>query len=106
MKVTTKKQEEVTAVLNPPEWDGNPPEWDGESPAGDGSESLEVVVRVEVGEVSMTVEAASKLLPGRIIALDRDVGPGVVLKVGNKVIGHGELVECEGALAVEVTAVR
>lgn len=92
MKTTTQTREEITAVL--------------ESPEGEDTASLEVVIRVELGEVSMTVEAASQLLPGRIIALNRDAGSEVVLKVGNQVIGHGELVEYEGVLAVEVTAVR
>jgi flagellar motor switch/type III secretory pathway protein FliN len=70
-----------------------------------GTESIEVVVRVEVGEVKMTVAKASELVPGRIIVLDRDVDPNVLLKVGDQVIGHGELVEHDGVLAVEVTEV-
>jgi flagellar motor switch/type III secretory pathway protein FliN len=60
---------------------------------------------VEVGEVKMTVAKASELVPGRIIVLDRDVDPHVLLKVGDQVIGQGELVEHDGVLAVEVTEV-
>jgi flagellar motor switch protein FliN/FliY len=66
---------------------------------------MEVVVRVEVGEVRMTVEKAAGLVPGRVIRLDRDVGAEVALKVGDKLIGRGELVEHEGSLAVEVLEV-
>ncbi|MCP4606674.1 MAG: hypothetical protein GY847_40230 [Proteobacteria bacterium] len=67
--------------------------------------SMEVVVQVEIGELNMTVEQASGLVPGQILRLDRDVGPEVVLRVGKKCIGRGELVDQEGILAVEVKEV-
>ncbi len=67
--------------------------------------SMEVVVRAEVGEVKMTVEQASTLLPGRILRLDREVSAEVLLRVGDKQIGRGELVDHEGTLAVEILEV-
>ncbi len=91
METERKRDPEVRAVLEQPD----------DSDAG----SMEVMVQVEVGEVKMTVEKASGLMPGRILRLDRDVGPDVVLRVGATRIGRGELVEHEGALAVEVKEV-
>lgn len=91
MKKKTQNSNEVRGVLEQPH-------------AGD-TNAIEVVVRVEVGEVKMTVNQASELMPGRIIVLDRDVDPNVVLKVGDEVIGRGQLVEHDGVLAVEVTEV-
>ncbi len=89
MKTKTQHTNEVQGVLEQPRW-GDP-------------NDMEVVVRVEVGEVKMTVSQASELVPGRILVLDREVDPTVVFKVGDKVIGMGELVEYDGVLAVEVT---
>jgi type III secretion system YscQ/HrcQ family protein len=91
MKMKTQKSNEVGAAL--------------EQTHGGDTKSMEVVVRVEVGEVKMTVDQASELVPGRIITLNRDVDPNVILKVGDKEIGRGELVEHDGVLAVEVTEV-
>jgi type III secretion system YscQ/HrcQ family protein len=91
MKTKTQNTDEVSAVL--------------ERTRGGDTESIEVVVRVEVGEVKMTVDKASELVPGRIIVLDREVDPNVLLKVGDQIIGRGELVEHDGVLAVEVTEI-
>jgi flagellar motor switch/type III secretory pathway protein FliN len=63
----------------------------------------DVVVRVEVARVRMTVGQATGLLPGRIVELDRPVGAEVVLCVGDGRIAAGVLVEHEGELAVEIT---
>jgi flagellar motor switch/type III secretory pathway protein FliN len=67
--------------------------------------AMEVVAQVEVGRITLTVEQALGLVPGRVLALDRKVGPDVWLRVGDKLIARGELVSCDGALAVEVTEV-
>jgi flagellar motor switch protein FliN/FliY len=64
--------------------------------------ALEVAITVEVGEIRMSVREASGLVPGRILKLDRELGPEVVLKVGDRVVGRGELVSYEGTMAVEV----
>jgi flagellar motor switch/type III secretory pathway protein FliN len=67
--------------------------------------AMEVVAQVEVGRISLTVEQALGLVPGRVLSLDRPVGPEVWLRVGDKPIAKGELVSCDGRLAVEVTEV-
>ncbi len=74
-------------------------------PSDDDARSMDVVVQVEVGRVTMTVDQAINLVPGRMINLDRDVGPEVMLRAGGKLIARGELVDHEGRLAVEVTEV-
>jgi flagellar motor switch/type III secretory pathway protein FliN len=74
-------------------------------PSDDEARSMNVVVQVEVGRVTMTVDQAINLVPGRMIRLDRDVGPKVSLRAGEKLIATGELVDHEGRLAVEVTEV-
>ena len=76
-----------------------------ETPVDAAAAAMEVIVEVEIGVLRMTVESAAALVPGQILRLDREVGPEVVLKVGEKRIGRGELVEHEGRLAVEVTEV-
>jgi type III secretion system YscQ/HrcQ family protein len=73
-------------------------------PAVDGA-AMEVVAQVEIGRLALTVEQALALVPGRILALDRDVGAEVWIRVGDKLIARGELVNCGGRLAVEVTEV-
>ncbi len=74
-------------------------------PSDDEARSMNVVVQVEVGRITMTVDQATNLVPGRMIRLDRDVGPEVSLWAGEKLIARGELVDHEGRLAVEVTEV-
>ncbi len=91
MDTKTERLEETTAVLEPPSLREH-----GE---------MEILVRVEVGEVRMPLGQASGLVPGRVLLLDREVGPKVFLKVGDKLMGYGELVEHDGFLAVEITEV-
>ena len=67
--------------------------------------AMEVVAQIEVGRLTLTVEQALGLVPGRVLALDRDVGPDVWIRVGDKLVARGELVSCDGRLAVEVTEV-
>ncbi|MDD5309421.1 MAG: FliM/FliN family flagellar motor switch protein [Deltaproteobacteria bacterium] len=76
-----------------------------EQPVDVDKAALEVVVQVEVGRVSMPLGKALGLVPGRVLRLDREVGPRVHLRVGDKLLGCGELVELEGGLAVEITEV-
>ncbi len=92
METQTKSDAEMVARLEHP----------GRGDVG----SIEVVVRAEVGEVKMTVEQASALVPGRILRLDREVSAEVLLRVGDKQIGRGELVDHEGTLAVEILEVQ
>ena len=87
---TKESQEETLAVSLTPSGVG-----------GDDGE-LEVTVRVEIGDIRMSVREASSLIPGQILELERRIGPDVVLRVGSRVVGRGELVTYEGVMAVEI----
>ncbi len=67
------------------------------------SKEMEVSVRVEIGEIKMSVNDALNLKPGRIVKLDRPVTPKVNVFVGEKFIAEGIIVEVDNVLAVEIT---
>jgi type III secretion system YscQ/HrcQ family protein len=67
--------------------------------------AMEVRLQVEVGRVAIELEQALSLVAGSVIELDRDVGPGVQVRVGDRLVARGELVDCEGRLAVQITEV-
>jgi type III secretion system YscQ/HrcQ family protein len=66
---------------------------------------MEVLVQVEVGRVAIALEQALSLVEGAVLELDRDVGPRVQLRVGDRLLARGELVDCEGRLSVQITEV-
>jgi flagellar motor switch/type III secretory pathway protein FliN len=76
-----------------------------DDPRHAGTAGMDVVLRAEVGRVTLTLEQALALVPGRVLGLDRDVGTAVQLMVKEQLIATGELVECGGRLAVEITEV-
>lgn len=88
MKTNQRNDKPLTASLTP-------------APGGD-TNDLEVMIRVEVGEMRLTVDKARGLVPGRVISLNRAVGPEVALRVGDRIVARGELVDYQGTLAVEV----
>jgi flagellar motor switch/type III secretory pathway protein FliN len=61
-----------------------------------------LVVRVEMGSVSMTMREWASLGAGDVIALDRRVGEPVVLRAAGLEIARGELVDIEGELGVRI----
>jgi type III secretion system YscQ/HrcQ family protein len=61
-----------------------------------------VVVRIELGAVSMSAADWAKLRPGDVIDSGRRVGEPVVLRIGGRVVARGELVDVEGDLGVRV----
>lgn len=67
--------------------------------------AMEVRLQVEVGRVAIALEQALSLVAGSVLELDRDVGPGVQVRVGDRLVARGELVACEGRLAVQITEV-
>ena len=58
-----------------------------------------------MGDIKLTVKEAQALVPGKVLSLNRDVGPDVSLKVGDRIVAKGELVDYQGTLAVEVKEV-
>ncbi len=61
-----------------------------------------VLVRVELGAVSMTARDWAALRPGDVIASGHRVAEPVVLRVAGREIARGELVDIDGELGVRV----
>jgi flagellar motor switch/type III secretory pathway protein FliN len=61
-----------------------------------------VLVRAEVGTVTLPAREWAALGVGDVVALDRRVGDAVHLRVGGRTVARGELVDVDGALGVRV----
>jgi type III secretion system YscQ/HrcQ family protein len=61
-----------------------------------------IVVRVEIGAVSMSVRDWTRLGPGDVIETGRRIAEPVVLRVAGREVAHGELVNVEGELGVRI----
>jgi type III secretion system YscQ/HrcQ family protein len=61
-----------------------------------------VVVRVELGAVSLTAAEWAKLRPGDVLETGRRLSEPAVLRVGGRAIARGELVDVDGELGVRV----
>lgn len=68
----------------------------------DALESAPVVIRVEVGTVTMTAGEWARLSVGDVIGTGLRLGEPVTLRAGGAVYGRGELCEVEGELAVRL----
>jgi flagellar motor switch/type III secretory pathway protein FliN len=64
---------------------------------------LPLVVRVELGSATLAAREWATLAPGDVIALDRRVGDPAFLRIGNRIVARGELVEVDGAIGVRIT---
>lgn len=70
------------------------------------ADQLPVQLHVILGEKSMTLAELEQLAPGAVVQLDRGDESRVELAVNGKIVGHGELVQYEGALGVKVLGWR
>ncbi|MEI9953741.1 MAG: FliM/FliN family flagellar motor switch protein [Pseudomonadota bacterium] len=61
-----------------------------------------VVVRIEVGAVSMSAREWAALEPGDVIESGRRIAEPVVLRVAGREVARGELVNLEGELGVRI----
>jgi flagellar motor switch/type III secretory pathway protein FliN len=61
-----------------------------------------MIVRVEVGAVTLTAAEWSALGPGDVIALGRRVNEPVVLRIAGTQVARGELVDIEGEIGVRI----
>jgi type III secretion system YscQ/HrcQ family protein len=61
-----------------------------------------VVVRVEVGNATMTAREWSSLRPGDVVAMGSKVGEAVTLRVSGVAVAEGELVEIDGEVGVRI----
>jgi flagellar motor switch/type III secretory pathway protein FliN len=62
-----------------------------------------LVVRVELGAISMKAREWASLRPGDVIETGRRIAEPVLLRAGGRVLARGELVNVEGELGVRVT---
>ena len=56
------------------------------------TDHIKVELTIRLGGAVMTVAQLSALGPDDVLTLDRDIGDGVEVCVGDKVIAHGTLV--------------
>jgi flagellar motor switch/type III secretory pathway protein FliN len=61
-----------------------------------------VLVRVEIGSVTLPAREWAAIGVGDVVALDRRVGDAVHLRVARRIIARGELVDVDGAIGVRV----
>jgi type III secretion protein Q len=61
-----------------------------------------VVVRVELGAVSMTAREWAELGPGDVIETAQRIAEPVVLRVAGREVGRGELVNVDGHVGVRI----
>lgn len=61
-----------------------------------------VLVRVEVGTVTLPARDWAALGVGDVVTLDRRVGEAVQLRIGGRVVARGELVDVDGAIGLRV----
>ncbi|HEY4105341.1 MAG TPA: FliM/FliN family flagellar motor switch protein [Polyangiaceae bacterium] len=61
-----------------------------------------IVVRIEIGAVSMSAREWAELGPGDIIETGRRIAEPVALRVGGREVARGELVNLEGELGVRI----
>jgi flagellar motor switch/type III secretory pathway protein FliN len=61
-----------------------------------------VVVRVELGQVSMTAQQWAELRPGDIVATGQRLGERAVLRIAGRQVARGELVDLVGELGVRI----
>lgn len=65
-----------------------------------------VTLEVELARVTVTLGELSRLEPGAAMALHLDRRGLVTLRVGERAVARGELVDIEGAVGVRITAVE
>jgi len=75
---------------------------DSNDPLGQSLLDAPVVVRVELGSVSMTAREWADLGPGDVILAGRRIAEPAVLRVGGRDLAHGELVSVDGELGVRI----
>jgi flagellar motor switch/type III secretory pathway protein FliN len=61
-----------------------------------------VVVRVELGAVTMSARDWARLGPGDVIETAQRIAEPVVLRVGGREVGRGELINVDGQVGVRI----
>ncbi|MGH7282939.1 MAG: FliM/FliN family flagellar motor switch protein, partial [Polyangiaceae bacterium] len=72
--------------------------------AADNAGQSPVIVRVEIGQVTMKAREWAALSPGDVIATGQKIADPIVLRVAGVEIARGELVELEGEVGVRIVS--
>ncbi|MCA9597966.1 MAG: FliM/FliN family flagellar motor switch protein [Myxococcales bacterium] len=75
---------------------------DGEGDVGDVIAEAPLVVRVEVGSVTLSAREWAALRPGDVIETGHRIADPVVLRIGGREVARGELVSVEGEVGVRI----
>ncbi len=67
--------------------------------------SAPLIVRVELGSVSLTGKQWAELGPGDVIEVGRRVSEPVILRIAGREVARGELVDVEGELGVRIRSI-
>lgn len=62
-----------------------------------------VFIAVELARFRLSVEELSKVRPGEVLGTGAKLGEQVALRVGDKIVARGELVDVEGEVGVQIT---
>ncbi len=93
-----EEEEELPEIEEETEEEEAPPE--EEPPIS--PQEIPLTIRVEVGEVEMSAEEFLKLGPGNTLSLERAVGQNVDLKIGDRCVAKGELIQMGDVLGVRI----
>ena len=70
------------------------------------ADDLHVDLAVSAGAVRMSARAVLELHAGQVVRLCRPSDGAVELRIGDKLVGRGELIDLGGELAVRVTSLE
>ena len=62
-----------------------------------------VFIAVELARFRLSVQELSKVRPGEVLGTGAKLGDRVALRVGDKIVARGELVDIEGEVGVQIT---
>ena len=94
----TLKSSPRPAAIDEKNWTMAGQDGDGAGPAG-----LPVTLTFDVGRIDMTVADFTHLGSGSVIEIGRPVPEPVEIRANGRHVGHGELVDIDGALGVRIT---
>ena len=70
------------------------------------AEDLPVVLDVELASVPVPLRDVARIAPGALLLLGLDRDGRVALRIGERTVAHGELVEVDGAVGVRILALE
>jgi type III secretion system YscQ/HrcQ family protein len=96
VELATDIEELARSMANP-----NQP---AESPTRQVALEAPLVVRVELGRVSLSARQWAELRPGDVLETGQPIGRDAVLRIAGREVARGELVNVDGEIGVRITA--